>query len=37
MCFDETLSTLRYADRAKAIVSRAYVNESASDKRIREL
>ncbi|CAD2215411.1 hypothetical protein AGDE_14528 [Angomonas deanei] len=34
---DETLSTLRYADRAKAIVTRAFINESAGDKRIREL
>lgn len=35
--YDETLSTLRYADRAKAIVTRAFVNETAGDKRIREL
>ncbi|EKG03385.1 Unc104-like kinesin, putative [Trypanosoma cruzi] len=35
--YDETLSTLRYADRAKAIVTRAVINESAGDKKIREL
>ncbi|KAH8617865.1 Microtubule binding Kinesin motor domain [Trypanosoma vivax] len=35
--YDETLSTLRYADRAKAIVTRAVVNASAGDKKIREL
>ncbi|ORC91602.1 putative Unc104-like kinesin [Trypanosoma theileri] len=35
--FDETLSTLRYADRAKSIVTRATINETAGDKRIREL
>ncbi|CCW60914.1 unnamed protein product [Phytomonas sp. EM1] len=35
--YEETLSTLRYADRAKSIVTRAFINETASDKRIREL
>ena len=35
--FDETMSTLRYADRAKAIVTRACVNENPGDKKIREL
>ncbi|RNF06012.1 putative Unc104-like kinesin [Trypanosoma conorhini] len=35
--YEETLSTLRYADRAKAIVTRAIINESPGDKKIREL
>uniref|UniRef100_A0A1I8IKH8 Kinesin-like protein 6 n=1 Tax=Macrostomum lignano TaxID=282301 RepID=A0A1I8IKH8_9PLAT len=35
--FDETLSTLRFADRAKAIKTKAVVNESPTDKLIREL
>ncbi|OWF37465.1 Kinesin-like protein KLP6 [Mizuhopecten yessoensis] len=35
--FDETLSTLRYADRAKQIKTTASVNESPTDKLIREL
>ncbi|KEG13695.1 putative Unc104-like kinesin [Trypanosoma grayi] len=35
--YEETLSTLRYADRVKAIVTRAVVNETAGDKKIREL
>lgn len=35
--YDETMSTLRYADRAKSIVTRAVVNAAAGDKRIREL
>lgn len=35
--FDETLSTLRYADRAKQIVCRAKVNEDANARLIREL
>ncbi|XP_033111082.1 kinesin-like protein KIF28P [Anneissia japonica] len=35
--FDETLSTLRYADRAKSIKTKAVVNESPTDKLIREL
>ena len=37
MNFEESLSTLRYADRAKKIVNKAVVNESATDKIIREL
>ena len=35
--YDETLSTLRYADRAKQIVCAAIVNEDANAKIIREL
>lgn len=35
--FQETLSTLRYADQAKKIKNEAKVNESATDKVIREL
>ena len=35
--YDETLSTLRYADRAKQIVCTAVVNEDANAKLIREL
>lgn len=35
--YDETLSTLRYADRAKQIVCKAIVNEDANGKLIREL
>ena len=35
--FEETLSTLRYADRAKQIKNSAIVNESEQDKLIREL
>lgn len=35
--YDETLSTLRYADRAKQIKNTAVVNESATDKLIRSL
>jgi len=35
--YDETLSTLRYADRAKKIQNKATVNESAQDKLIRQL
>ena len=37
MNFEESLSTLRYADRAKKIQNKAVVNESAQDKMIREL
>lgn len=37
MNYEESLSTLRYADRAKKIVNKAVVNESATDKIIREL
>ncbi|XP_022096862.1 kinesin-like protein KIF28P [Acanthaster planci] len=35
--YDETLSTLRYADRAKSIKTKAVVNESPTEKLIREL
>ncbi|CAH1788618.1 unnamed protein product [Owenia fusiformis] len=35
--YEETLSTLRYANRAKAIKTKAVVNESPTDKLIREL
>lgn len=35
--YDETLSTLRYADRAKSIKNKAVVNESPTEKLIREL
>lgn len=35
--FEETLSTLRYADRAKQIKNKAVVNEDPADKLIREL
>lgn len=37
MNYEETLSTLRYAERAKKIVNKAMVNESVQDKIIREL
>lgn len=35
--YEETLGTLRYADRAKKILNKAKVNESVQDKMIREL
>ena len=35
--YEETLSTLRYADRAKKIKNRAVINENPMDKLIREL
>lgn len=35
--YEETLSTLRYADRAKRIVNHAIVNEDPNAKVIREL
>lgn len=35
--FDETLSTLRYADRAKSIVCKAIINEDPTAVLIREL
>ncbi|XP_052816368.1 kinesin-like protein KIF28 isoform X3 [Mya arenaria] len=35
--YDETLGTLRYADRAKKIQNKAVINESPLDKLIREL
>ena len=35
--YEESLGTLRYADRAKKIMNKAVINESAQDKVIREL
>ena len=35
--YDETLSTLRYADQAKKIKNKAIINENEQDKMIREL
>jgi len=35
--YEETLSTLRYADRAKKIQNKAVINESEQDKIIRQL
>eukprot|EP00696_Hemimastix_kukwesjijk_P015989 gnl/Hemi2/4282_TR1497_c0_g1_i1.p1 gnl/Hemi2/4282_TR1497_c0_g1~~gnl/Hemi2/4282_TR1497_c0_g1_i1.p1 ORF type:complete len:1126 (+),score=475.80 gnl/Hemi2/4282_TR1497_c0_g1_i1:154-3531(+) len=35
--YDETLSTLRYADRAKSIQNKAVINEDPNQKMIREL
>ena len=35
--YEETLSTLRYADRAKQIMCKAIVNEDPTAKMIREL
>lgn len=35
--YEETLSTLRYADRAKQIKCHAVINESDADKKIRLL
>ena len=35
--YEETLSTLRYADRAKKIVNKAIINESVQERIIREL
>lgn len=37
MNFEESMSTLRYADRAKKIQNKAVINESPQDKLIREL
>uniref|UniRef100_A0AAV2LTP8 Kinesin motor domain-containing protein n=1 Tax=Knipowitschia caucasica TaxID=637954 RepID=A0AAV2LTP8_KNICA len=37
ICFEETLSTLRYAERAKRIQNRAVVNESPTERLVREL
>lgn len=37
MNYEETLSTLRYADNAKKIKNSAVINESPSDRMIREL
>jgi len=35
--FDETVNTLKYADRAKQIKNTAVINENPQDKMIREL
>lgn len=35
--FDETVNTLKYADRAKQIKNVAVINENPQDKMIREL
>ncbi len=35
--YEESLSTLRYADQAKKIKNKAQTNESPTDKLIREL
>ncbi|XP_074654551.1 kinesin-like protein KIF28 [Tubulanus polymorphus] len=35
--YDETMSTLKFADRAKAIQNKAVINESPTDRLIREL
>lgn len=35
--YDQSLSTLRYADQAKRIKNKPVVNESATDKLIRQL
>lgn len=35
--YEESLSTLRYANQVKQIKNQAWVNESAQDKLIREL
>ena len=37
MNYEESMSTLRYADRAKKIQNKAVINESPQDKLIREL
>jgi hypothetical protein len=37
MNYEESLGTLRYADRAKKIQNKAVINESPQDKLIREL
>ena len=37
ICYEESLSTLRYADQVKQIKNAAIVNESPQDKLIREL
>ena len=34
--YEETLSTLRYADQAKKIKNNAMINENDTDKKIRE-
>ncbi len=35
--FGETISTLRYVDRAKRIKTKAVVNENATEKMLRQL
>ena len=35
--YDETLSTLRFANRAKSIKTKAVINESPTDRLIREM
>jgi len=35
--YDETINTLKYADRAKKIKNKPVINESATDKQIRML
>lgn len=35
--YDETLSTLRFADRTKSIITKAIINESPTERMIREL
>lgn len=35
--YEETMSTLRYADRAKQIKTKAFINEDPTEKLIREL
>jgi kinesin family protein 1 len=37
MNYEESLGTLRYADRAKKIMNTAVINESVQEKLIREL
>jgi hypothetical protein len=37
MNYEETLGTLRYADRAKKIQNKAVINESPQERMIREL
>ncbi|XP_067117025.1 kinesin-like protein KIF28P [Osmerus mordax] len=37
ICYEESLSTLRYADRAKRIQNRAVVNESPTERLVKEL
>ncbi|XP_072321713.1 kinesin-like protein KIF28P [Eucyclogobius newberryi] len=37
ICFEESLSTLRYAERAKRIQNRAVVNESPTERLVKEL
>ncbi|KAM4040745.1 kinesin-like protein KIF28 [Anomaloglossus baeobatrachus] len=37
ICYEETLSTLRYAERAKKIKNRAVINASPTERRLKEL